>query len=99
MNSNLFRLIVTAGVCCWSQIGTAQEDLLNVYQRALQNDPIIREAENIYHAALESKLNLISASAIPPLRWHRTLPAAPLRPGPAPLHPHCSRKGTCLLLG
>ena len=61
MNSNLFRLIVITGACCWSQLGTAQEDLLNVYQRALQNDPIIREAENVYFATLESKPQALSS--------------------------------------
>lgn len=61
MNANLFRLIVIASICCWSQLATAQDDLLNVYQRALQNDPTIREAENIYFATLESKPQALSS--------------------------------------
>lgn len=61
MNSIRFRLIAIAGICCWSQLAAAQEDLLNVYQRALQNDPIIREAENLYFATLESKPQALSS--------------------------------------
>ncbi len=55
MNSNLCRLIIAATVLGFSQPGSAQEDLMNIYQRALQNDPVIREAEAIYLATLESK--------------------------------------------
>jgi len=55
MNSKLFRLITVAGLLGLAQPGSAQEDLLNIYQRALQNDPVIREAEAIYLATLESR--------------------------------------------
>ncbi|HJP34975.1 MAG TPA: TolC family outer membrane protein [Gammaproteobacteria bacterium] len=55
MNSNLYRFIIAACVLGFSQSGGAQDDLMNVYQRALQNDPAIREAEAIYLATLETK--------------------------------------------
>lgn len=55
MNSKLFRLITVAGLLGLAQPGSAQEDLLDIYQRALQNDPVIREAEAIYLATLESR--------------------------------------------
>ena len=55
MNSKLFRLITVAGLLGLAQPGSAQEDLMNVYQRALQNDPVIREAEAIYLATLEAR--------------------------------------------
>ncbi|MGI9259445.1 MAG: TolC family protein, partial [Gammaproteobacteria bacterium] len=61
MKSNRFHLIFVASICCWSQLAAAQDDLLNVYQRALQNDPIIREAENVYFATLESKPQALSS--------------------------------------
>ncbi len=55
MNSILYRLITVAGLLALAQSGSAQEDLMNVYQRALQNDPLIREAEAIYLASLEAR--------------------------------------------
>ena len=55
MNSNTYRLLIAIGLLTVAQSGSAQEDLMNVYQRALQNDPVIREAEAIYLATLESK--------------------------------------------
>ena len=44
MNSNTYRLLIAIGLLTVAQSGSAQEDLMNVYQRALQNDPVIREA-------------------------------------------------------
>ena len=55
MKSKLFRLITVASLFGLAQSGSAQEDLMNVYQRALQNDPLIREAEAIYLATLETR--------------------------------------------
>ncbi len=55
MNSKLFRLITVASLLGLAQSGSAQEDLMNVYQRALQNDPVLREAEAIYLATLETR--------------------------------------------
>jgi outer membrane protein len=55
MDLNLLRIIVVAGLFGLTQPSIAQEDLLNIYQRALQNDPVIREAEAIYLATLEVK--------------------------------------------
>ncbi len=55
MNSILYRLITVASLLALAQPGSAQEDLMNVYQRALQNDPLIREAEAIYLASLEAR--------------------------------------------
>lgn len=45
----LLALAVTAGP------QAAAEDLMQVYQRALQNDPLIRQSEAIYLATLEAK--------------------------------------------
>lgn len=44
-------------VCFFLGAGSAlaQEGLIEIYQRALQNDPVIREAEANYLAALEAK--------------------------------------------
>ena len=55
MNSKLYRLIIVASLFGLSQPGVAQEDLMNVYQRALQYDPVIREAEAIYLATAEAR--------------------------------------------
>ena len=55
MNTILYRLITVAGLLALAQPGSAQEDLMNVYQRALQNDPLIREAEAIYLASVEAR--------------------------------------------
>ncbi|MEE8542671.1 MAG: TolC family outer membrane protein [Gammaproteobacteria bacterium] len=55
MNSKLIRLITIASLLSFAQSGGAQEDLMSVYQRALQNDPVIREAEAIYLATLEAR--------------------------------------------
>jgi outer membrane protein len=61
MNAKLIRLFFAASMFGAAQSGIAQEDLLNIYQRALQNDPIIREAENVYLATLESKPQALSS--------------------------------------
>jgi outer membrane protein len=55
MNSNLYRILLVAGLFGLAQNSSAQEDLLTIYQRALQNDPMIREAEAIYLATIEAK--------------------------------------------
>ncbi|MFL2545792.1 MAG: TolC family outer membrane protein [Candidatus Rariloculaceae bacterium] len=55
MNSYLYRILLIVSLSGLGQNSGAQEDLLNVYQRALQNDPVIREAEAIYLATLEAK--------------------------------------------
>ena len=57
MNSNTYRLLIAIGLFTVAQSSSAQEDLMNVYQRALQNDPVIREAEAIYLATLVSPPN------------------------------------------
>ncbi|MEP6885514.1 MAG: TolC family outer membrane protein [Gammaproteobacteria bacterium] len=46
---------------CLVTAGASASDLLAVYQRALQNDPQLREAEAIRLAALESKPQALSA--------------------------------------
>ncbi len=61
MNSKLNRLITVALLFGVAQSGGAQEDLLNVYQRALQYDPLIREAEAIYLATLETRPQALSS--------------------------------------
>src|SRR5262245_48694342 len=47
-------LAVALGACLTAQV-SAQESLLDVYQRALMNDPAIREAEATYLATAEVK--------------------------------------------
>ncbi|HET7131465.1 MAG TPA: TolC family outer membrane protein, partial [Gammaproteobacteria bacterium] len=42
-------------VCAFCAPAMAQESLLDIYQRALQNDPAIREAEATYRAQAETK--------------------------------------------
>ena len=68
------KLLTLALVCAFCAPAYAQESLLDIYQRALQNDPAIREAEMSYRAAAEIKpqtrsgllpsLNLSSSVAI-----------------------------------
>lgn len=55
MNSYLYRILLVAGLLGLTQTSSAQEDLLNIYQRALQNDPAIREAEAIFLATSEAR--------------------------------------------
>src|ERR1700685_2285991 len=52
-------LIVLSSCLLWNAVPAA--DLLAVYQRALQNDPQLKEAEAIRLAALESKPQALSA--------------------------------------
>ena len=49
------KLLTLALVCAFCAPAYAQESLLDIYQRALQNDPAIREAEMSYRAAAEIK--------------------------------------------
>ena len=54
------RLLITT--VCWLCLGTAPAaDLMAVYQRALQNDPQLREAEANRLAALEAKPQAVAA--------------------------------------
>ncbi len=54
------RLLTLMALCaCGTQVPAA--DLLAIYQRALQNDPQLREAEAIRLAALEAKPQALSA--------------------------------------
>jgi len=55
MNSKIYRLPIALSLLSLAPLADAQEDLMNIYQRALQNDPVIREAEAIYLATLESR--------------------------------------------
>ena len=50
----LLTLVVSLFVLTKSAAG--QESLIEIYQRALQNDPVIREAEANYLAMLEIKI-------------------------------------------
>ena len=47
-------LAIALGACLTAQV-SAQESLVEVYQRALMNDPAIREAESTYLATAEVK--------------------------------------------
>lgn len=53
-------LAVALGACLTAQV-SAQESLIDVYQRALMNDPAIREAEATYLATAEVKPQARSA--------------------------------------
>jgi len=55
MNPYKYSILLVASLLGLSQNSNGQEDLLTIYQRALQNDPIIREAEAIYLATIETK--------------------------------------------
>jgi outer membrane protein TolC len=54
------RLLIVIALCV-SAIPASGADLLAVYQRALQNDPQLREAEATRLAALEAKPQALSA--------------------------------------
>jgi len=54
--ANTMRLLGFAALCgLFGNLAAAQESLLDVYQRAVQNDPAIREAEAAYLATAEAK--------------------------------------------
>ncbi len=55
------KRFLTLLVCCLAGQAASATDLLAVYQRALQNDPQLREAEATRLAALESKPQALSA--------------------------------------
>ena len=56
------RILIAAIACSLLTFpATAKESLLDVYQRALQSDPLIREAEATYLAALEARPQARSA--------------------------------------
>jgi outer membrane protein len=55
------KRFLTLLVCCLAGQAASAADLLAVYQRALQNDPQLREAEATRLAALESKPQALSA--------------------------------------
>src|SRR5271169_2557005 len=54
------RVLITVAICL-AALPVAAADLMAVYQRALQNDPQLREAEATRLAALESKPQALSA--------------------------------------
>jgi outer membrane protein len=55
------KRLFTLLVCCLAGHAASAADLLAVYQRALQNDPQLREAEATRLAALESKPQALAA--------------------------------------
>jgi outer membrane protein len=55
MNRATRSLLAIVGLQAFIGVANAAEDLMDVYQRALQNDPGIREAEAAYLANLEAK--------------------------------------------
>src|ERR1700730_17426594 len=55
------KRLLTLFVLCASAASAPAADLLAVYQRALQNDPQLREAEATRLAALETKPQALSA--------------------------------------
>src|SRR5712664_3596603 len=55
------KRLLTLFVLCASAASAPAADLLAVYQRALQNDPQLREAEANRLAALESKPQALAA--------------------------------------
>ncbi|MEP6545826.1 MAG: TolC family outer membrane protein [Gammaproteobacteria bacterium] len=54
-------ILLTLCVCVAAAVSASASDLLAVYQRALQNDPQLREAEALRLAALETKPQALSA--------------------------------------
>jgi len=54
------RLLMIIAACACTNLAPAA-DLMAVYQRALQNDPQLREAEATRLAALEAKPQALSA--------------------------------------
>jgi outer membrane protein len=55
MMPNTRTLAILALTAFWAHTASAAESLLEIYQRALQNDPAIREAEAQYRAQAEVK--------------------------------------------
>jgi outer membrane protein len=55
------RLLVLALGACVAAPASAQDSLIDIYMRALQNDPAIREAEATYRATAEAKPQARSA--------------------------------------
>src|SRR5260221_7149385 len=55
------KRLLTLFVLCASAASAPAADLLAVYQRALQNDPQLREAEATRLAALETKPQALAA--------------------------------------
>ena len=53
--------LLIALTCCLAWSAAPAADLLAVYQRALQNDPQLKEAEATRLAALESKPQALAA--------------------------------------
>jgi len=53
MKPHTIRLLCAAALLTWGQAAVAQESLMDIYQRALQNDPAIREAEARFLASSE----------------------------------------------
>ena len=57
------HLLALALGACLAAPASAQESLIDVYQRALENDPAIREAEATYLATAEVKPQARSRAA------------------------------------
>src|SRR5271156_5979071 len=55
------KRLLTLFALCLGAVAAPAADLLAVYQRALQNDPQLREAENTRLATLEAKPQALSA--------------------------------------
>jgi len=60
MSTTKHLLALALGACLTAQV-SAQESLIDIYQRALTNDPAIREAEATYFATAEVKPQARSA--------------------------------------
>ena len=70
------RLLGAAALCsAFCSYAAAQESLLDIYRRALQNDPLIREAEAQYLATAEvrpqARSNLLPGLTLGSTRSHR----------------------------
>lgn len=53
--SNKTKLLLCGAVLSLTSTGQAQESLLDIYERAIGNDPVIREQEAIYMRELQTK--------------------------------------------
>ncbi len=58
-------IVVSLFICAASPV--AAEDLMEIYERAVQYDPVLRQAEAIYLARLEARQQ--ARSALLPCLW------------------------------
>ena len=55
MSQKYLFVLIFCAIAELYAVDTRAENLMQIYQRALQNDPVIREAEAVYMAEVEAK--------------------------------------------